>query len=131
MKKLYVVTSGEYSDYEISAIFDTKELAEKYIDSFSLGYYTEMRIEEYDLNPNKAALKKGHKAYFVRMDKDGNTKEINILDCDYGFDDGISYTHDQKLMNVHCFAKDEKHAIKITNEKRIQVLAYDTWGRAI
>jgi hypothetical protein len=28
---------------------------------------------------------------------------------------------------VRCFADDEKHAIKIANEKRVQVIANNKW----
>lgn len=53
--KVYVVTSGEYSDYGINAIFSTKEKAQEYIDrgdklgmNYSYGY----QIEEYELDEN-------------------------------------------------------------------------------
>lgn len=31
--KVFIVTEGEYSDYQIKAVFSTKEKAEKYIDT--------------------------------------------------------------------------------------------------
>ena len=34
MKKIYIVTSGSHSEYGIHAIFDNKELAQKYINDF-------------------------------------------------------------------------------------------------
>lgn len=45
-KKIYIVTSGEYSDYSIEAVFSTKNKAESYIQQHGTGY----RIEEYDLD---------------------------------------------------------------------------------
>lgn len=53
--KLYVVTSGEYSDYGINSIFSTKEKAQAYIDrSNKLGIdnYLGWNIEEYELDEN-------------------------------------------------------------------------------
>lgn len=44
--KVYVVTSGEYSDYSIEAVFSTVGLAESYIQQNG----TEFRIEEYNLD---------------------------------------------------------------------------------
>ena len=44
--KVYIVTSGEYSDYQIESVFSDKEKAEKYIDTHD----SDMEIEEYDLD---------------------------------------------------------------------------------
>lgn len=47
-KKVYVVTSGEYSDYHIKGIFDSREMAEEYI---NYSTYSDLNdIEEYNLN---------------------------------------------------------------------------------
>lgn len=43
-KKVYIVTSGCYSDYIIDAIFSTRELAEEYIDNGN-GYNDSEIIE--------------------------------------------------------------------------------------
>jgi hypothetical protein len=45
-KKIYIVTSGEYSEYEINAVFSTKEKANAYIQQRGTYY----DIEEYDLD---------------------------------------------------------------------------------
>ena len=45
-KKIYIVTSGEYSEYEINAVFSTKEKANAYIQQHGTYY----DIEEYDLD---------------------------------------------------------------------------------
>ena len=36
-KKIYIVTSGEYSDYGIDAVFSSKELAKNTFDKFVLS----------------------------------------------------------------------------------------------
>lgn len=43
---VYVVTSGEYSDYSIERVFSNKKAAEDYIEWRRPSYY---RIEEYDM----------------------------------------------------------------------------------
>ena len=53
--KVYVVTSGEYSDYGIDAIFSTIEGAEEYKEmaiKFKWGnsYYNQFNIEEWELD---------------------------------------------------------------------------------
>lgn len=133
MEMIYVVTSGSYSDYGIDAIFSTKEMAQAFIDGIKTPY-EEMRIGEWELDPHLKDLKKGRKAYRVTMSKEGKVREVAnesstyILNrVEYGFPPGISFQDNKKIMNCSCFADDEKHAIKIVNEKRIQFIALNKW----
>ena len=123
-KTIYIVTQGSYSDYHICGVFSDKELAEKYKQTFSNAQlYDEMRIEEWELNPFEAEIRKGYKPFFVRMGKDGNTQEVYEDDSTseiYGFD------IDNGLYN-HCFARNKRHAIKITNELRTRLIAENKW----
>lgn len=45
-KKIYIVTSGEYSDYHIDAVFSTKEKAVDYVEQHGTYY----DIKEYDID---------------------------------------------------------------------------------
>ena len=126
MKTIYVVTSGSYSDYGIDAIFDNKELAEQYIDAFEKGGYNEKSIEEFELNPFEKQIKVGCKPYFLRMDKQGNCKEIRVEDSSYGFGSSPKFDFNKNIYH-HVFARDEKHAIKILNEIRFQYIAMNKW----
>ena len=132
MKTIYVVTQGSYSDYHICAVFDTKELAEQYCSAFGKAQrFDTMGIEEWGLNPYKIELGKGYKPFFVRMDKEGNTSEVYEDDSSYGYTNDVGYGFDiRDNMYNHCFAKSTDHAIKITNEKRVQMLAENKWGRS-
>ncbi|PKL76789.1 MAG: hypothetical protein CVV27_08445 [Candidatus Melainabacteria bacterium HGW-Melainabacteria-1] len=54
---VYVVTSGEYSDYQIHGVFSTEELAQDYIDlcrTAGIWRYEDSDIEEWPLNTLKA-----------------------------------------------------------------------------
>ena len=51
--KVYIVTSGEYSDYGIEAVFSTREMAEKYIATNNTTDYPYDYIEEYDIDSDK------------------------------------------------------------------------------
>ena len=129
MNKIYVVTSGDYSDYGIDAIFTSRELAQAFINAFKKRDYDEFRIEEFELNPYKTEIRKGYFAFFVRMQKDGKCTEVYKENSSYGFNGGIDYGFDvNKNMYCHVFAKDDKHAVKITNEKRTELIALDKWG---
>lgn len=52
MNKVYIVTSGTYSDYAIEEVFDNREDAEKYICLHDNDSYLDMRVEEYDIYKN-------------------------------------------------------------------------------
>lgn len=47
MDKVYIVTSGSYSDYMIHAVFDSREAAEQYI---QISKVYDPHIEDYVLN---------------------------------------------------------------------------------
>ncbi len=153
MSKIYIVTSGDYSDYSINAVYDTKEKAEAAIAPFT-GY----EIEEYELNPSLPDyIKPGEKFYDITMLSDGeipiyydSSDDWYYRQVDLGFND-----YDQKFeMEFQLFAypsfgpdatnknpdrygewvingiiraRDEQHAIKIMNERRIQILANNDW----
>lgn len=46
MEKVYIVTSGEYSDYTIEVVFSTRKKAKEYVDAYGSDY----RIEEYPVD---------------------------------------------------------------------------------
>ncbi|MHA1302243.1 MAG: DUF7336 domain-containing protein [Candidatus Heimdallarchaeaceae archaeon] len=133
MKKVYIVTSGEYSDYGIHAVFSKKELAEKFVElKNKIGYfgYTGAFIEEYDLydsDMNFPNYPKDKNHYAVRLElqtgktifvsltgRNLNRKTTYILDKDY---EGI------KFLEVYCWAKSKEQAKKIATDIRTRVLA--------
>ena len=128
MSKVYVVTSGSYSDYGISGIFTTRKLAQAFIASFKKGEFND--IETWTLNPFEIQLKAGHKPYFLRIDKKGNTSDIKIADSSYGFEENMNHGFDiSNNMYLYIYALSPEHAIKIANEKRVQILAKDKWPK--
>ena len=128
MKKIYAVVQGSYSDYHICALFDNKPLADKFILAFGNQRWDEMKIEEYILNPVKMELNKNYRPFFVRMCKNGDVGECRLDDSSYGFLDEETYGFCmQKNLYNHCFARNTKHAIKITNELRTQLIANNKW----
>lgn len=50
MSNVYIVVSGEYSDYSIEAVFDDLKSAEVYCALHNEETYDDYRIEEYPLN---------------------------------------------------------------------------------
>ena len=139
--KVYVVTSGEYSDFGIEQIFSTKEKAEEFIriqTEYADRYFNE-EINEYELDPEIKVPYSGHKFkyfYYISMDKEGNVIDrrksghLNILEPEkseeslylhnYMSDKGI-------LLTGEINANSMEHAIKIMGEIRTRLLAQNKW----
>lgn len=145
MKTIYAVSTGDYSDYRVIALFSTQEKANELMTLVPGDYNA---IEEFILDsPNLDMVKKGYSLWMVTMLKDGTTEHV-------GQDKVMSY-HVSGTRNVfggamarlykrstvpayrgknvpdciivNVLAKDAKHAIKIANEKRIQMIASGEW----
>lgn len=136
MNQVYIVTSGAYSDYHIDAVFSTRENAERYNKIHASGDFED--IEEFEIDEDMALINRIRDEkitiYLVCMDRDGNVKEIkkelpclslveSILTGKYKY---ILYAD---CMDIYVIAKDEKHAIKIVNEKRVQLIANNEWNK--
>lgn len=126
MKTIYVVTSGEYSDYGVDGIFDNKKLAQMFIDKFP-AKYTSRRIEEMILNPAEKEMRDGYDWWFIRMAHDGTCIEARVNNSSYYLLNSTENFDVKGHMYTEMFAKDEKHAIKIANERRVQHIANNTW----
>lgn len=130
-KSVFVVSSGCYSDYHIVGIYDTREQAEQLT-----AMVGDSNITELPLNPYLSELNKGLSVYFVKMLENGDTIEVrqqNPNDTLTGYD-LISTTepmdvwldkleHGQRVYTKRVFARDDRHAVKIANELRVQMLA--------
>jgi len=123
MKKIYIVTQGQYSDYKILGVFDKEELANKFITSGGKYEYNYPEIEEWELNPNAKELRRGYLPFTVGINRDGRVVSVTqkSLESNKGW-----YGNDTIIYNP-CFAKDRDHAIKITSELRTRLLANNEW----
>lgn len=83
--KIYIVTSGEYSEYHICGVFTKKKLAKEYakINGFSSQNYT---IEEYEADKHQTDFDSGgeHMIIYILYDVANN----RILNSDTDYDDG-------------------------------------------
>jgi len=129
MKKVYIVTSGVYSDYRINAVFSTKALAEKYIEAQSrIGAFDwdAPEIEEYNLDillnyPEGKnhyvvclTLKSGTVISIVKQPPREDNINIHNIYRNYA---GMEF------FEISCWAKSEEQAKKIATDKRTKVLA--------
>jgi hypothetical protein len=145
MKKIYAVSSGDYSDYRVNALFSSKKLAEEFIEVmqkdnlYGGDYYG---IEEYELDPPTVDLiKRGYSVWSVLMLQDGTVERTHKTDNDKydvsnaGFCRIWERTKAPAFkgkgipdaLNMKVWAKTEQAAIKIVNEKRAQMIAMGEW----
>lgn len=138
---IYAVTSGSYSDYRVVALFSTREKAQDYKDTVLKNEY-DSGIEEYQLDPDTTdLLRRGYAVWRVIMLRDGSTERVYRPDNGrYDVEDAPSF-HIWKRTEASAYigkgipdalaasvwAKSEKAAIKITNEKRAQMIASGEW----
>jgi hypothetical protein len=142
MTKIYVVTSGSYSDYCIEGIFSTEEKANKYID-FMVGgkdRSDDFRVEEHDLDTEIPVMPLNHNSYEVSMAKDGSVSVVNpssyadflsrmggVRMCMQTYAWGNIKVGTEYLVTI-VLATDEQHAVKIASERRSRILANNLWS---
>ena len=110
---IYIITSGDYSDYSIEAVFSTREKAEEY-----LQYHDdEYRIEEYELDKD---IEREEGSWMVR---------IGLSDNKVRVEKHFSVFKDSILMNTVCL-KETKYSMK-KNTFFVTWVWTDTKDRAI
>lgn len=133
MTTIYIVTSGCYSDYGINGVFSTEKNAENFILAFNID---DSRIEEYELDEFIDVIEqhKGMKYYEVVMYKNGVTASCRT--CRYNKENQATEIYDtyyadkRSVMIAYAWAKDEQHAVKIANERRVALILQDKFPDA-
>lgn len=117
-KKVYVVTSGEYSDYGIKAVFDDIDKAQQYIDlhkKYGNGI-SEINddIEEYILNSSVPSVRP---IYYVEIDSKGNVERQYTQP--YESDEPYEEVHYSKYCKTISAESDRGYdvALKIARDK--------------
>ncbi len=120
--KVYVTSTGSYSDYKVTGVFTSLDKA-----SFA------SKLQGDDNDPQEFEVDvivdhpEGMFWYRVRMDEFGHASSIrterppieNYLEW--------RPCGDNKNMYFYMWASDEKHAVKIANERRAQLIASNSW----
>ena len=143
LDKVYVITTGEYSDYTINAVTLSKERAEKLKRYYSYNCYGyDAEIEEFDINEPCDDLDDLVPVYYVRIYRNDececrqmawmhektrklinrNGKTVDDLgDCTLDIDPNAPKRL-YLLFEWYGSAKDEEHALKIAQDKRAKLL---------
>ena len=120
MSKVYIVTSGSYSDYHICAASLDKEhaelLAEKYTDS-----YDDAEVEEYELDEFFEEAKRGYFWYWCTCQiENGMFGQVRIRKMD-SYETGavgkVTKAFRREQLHVDVLAENDEHARKIAAEK--------------
>jgi hypothetical protein len=121
--KVYIITTGCYSDYSIRAVFTTKEKAEEVFDLYSdTGKY----IEEWDADLEQIEHPVGCKLYYVCIEGGGEARAYQSE----SFNSAGSNRYNGAKYNsrtLYLWAESEEHAIKIANEDRLMRIASGTF----
>jgi len=136
MKSVWILMVGEYSDTSFCGAFSSRENAEKYFKEFE-GGREDGDIFESEIDPLVGHLMAGKKRYQVNMRKDGNGSVHEVSGGgDNPFDTGV-FLNDrgikagpndtERVFVITVWAKDKRHAAKIVNEKRTQMIASGEW----
>lgn len=124
MTTLYMVTDGCYSDYRICGIYSTPEKAAH----AKLLFNADNEIEEIELDA-VPSTPPGLLPWNVKMDKNGNTDRVyrDSAETSPSYEwapYGDAYA---SFVLFRIWARDEDHAIKIANEKRVALIASGEW----
>lgn len=122
--KVYVVYKGSYSDRHVVGVCSTEELADRLVlletDGWNTPYWEVYTVDEIPTCPP------GLLPYSVTMDRHGGVEEIEREGVSKFRPDIDDYGQDN-LMYFSAWAKDKAHAIKIANERRVQLIAMNIW----
>lgn len=131
MAKVYICTEGEYSSYQIVAVFTTPELAEAY-----RAWNGGNDVQEFELDHVPTLMREGTHGYHVFMWRDGDSVVYLLEDVEpfettfflrreWRWAKGVRH-YGHRLV-VGTVAKSEEHAVKIANERRAQLIASGEW----
>lgn len=141
-ESIWVIEQGEYSDYLVVGVFSSKENAMvvcKAINGDKGGGFYPATVAKWVLDPGVEDLNAGRNVYLVHMLRDGNVEKLEMKEFS-GFDldaephiwrrSSVPYWHGKGAKDCLCatvFADDDRHAVKIVNEKRAQMIAMGQW----
>ena len=118
--KVFVVTTGEYSDYTIDRVFSTRQKAVEYLDTQDDNY----RLEVFDLDE---PIERRTKLYEISFELDKKKVWSVRTTCDVRYKDTIHiggrYFNNRKTLDIYVESDSRKRALKIASERYGAVIA--------
>ncbi|HEX6925451.1 MAG TPA: hypothetical protein VF167_08470 [Longimicrobiaceae bacterium] len=138
---VWVIEMGEYSDYRVVGVYDNRKDAKRVADRINASdNFSKASVAKWPLNPGVDALNEGLTRYRVLMLRDGSVEDVGSADGWSGYemsDNCWIWRRSQApayrgkgvpdALNAQVWAKDERHAVKIANEVRLQMIAGGKW----
>ena len=118
--KVFVVTSGEYSDYRIESVFSTRKKASEYLDTKDDGY----TLEVFDLD---APIERKTQIYEISFELDKKKVWSVRTIGDVRYKDTIHiggrYFNNRKTIDIYVESDSRKRALKIASERYGAIIA--------
>jgi len=117
--KVYIVTSGSYSDYGIHEVFSTEDEAKKYIDA--VGTDDDWEVEEYEVDPTDWKDSRG--IYCIKINRMSGNVSVG-----YRYDETERYADHNK---VDCFQYEGGDLIRMwlkgNSREGVKKVAAERW----
>lgn len=139
---LWVVEQGEYSDYRVVGIFSSEENAQRIADAINKTRgHNDATVSRWLLDPGIDELRQGFTPFLVDMREDGTVERSEQWEIS-GYE-LAGYAHMWRrakapaykgnpdkpdILQTLVWARDQVHAIKITNEHRLRMIASGEWA---
>lgn len=118
--RVFVVTSGEYSDYRIERVFSTRKKALEYLDTKDAGY----TLEVFDLDK---PIERKTQIYEISFELDKkkvwNVRTIGDVRYKDTIHIGGRYFNNRKTLDIYVESKSRKRALKIASERYGAIIA--------
>lgn len=121
---VYIVTQGEYSDYQIVGVYDDEDLAKAF--AATLNERDDARVEPWEMNQHQNELKSGRIPFSVHSYDYHGKLRFSVEAFSENFKHGLtvsrikSYSDDYFRYMVGVYAKDRDGALKVAMEKVTQ-----------
>lgn len=133
MKKIYLLTTGAYSDYRIIGAYSSKPIARKAMKAEGFDPEKEGKshagasIEEWDID-DLPKRPKGLWRWCVWMRRNGDVTLAELTSC-WDSKKSVEFRVQSDKSAAHCevWARDQDHAIKIVGDRRRQMIASGEW----
>ena len=141
MKSVWVIEQGSYSDYRVVGVYSSKRNAQLVCDAINTGGHDdEATVAKWPVDQSVLEVSRGYKRFIVTMLRDGTVEDIRGPEAISSYDMSSTLRIWRRTqapaykgkgipdaLNGSVLAKDEKHAIKIANEQRTQMIALGKW----
>jgi hypothetical protein len=143
--KVYIVMHGSYDDTYVGAVFTDRTKAGEYMTHYQGS------LEEWETDVPYRTLPPGMGIFYIHMKRNGDIaicrhifprdpSDLSKLDMLarvavlssvtswHGPNVRVSSSVSNPLLIGYFLARDEKHAIEVANEKRVQLIAGGAWN---